>query len=212
MIKKITKNANNLGDPILEPIDKIKEKLDYFRSYFNKIQDLDDDELEKLKNEISTFFTLKVGSYTDEPPQRLFRISSNNRILEAQKKELSYLTDISQLLAPPIQFCDYGRCNIPNQQVLYCATTEAGAYWETKPQKGEVITISHYELKPNTKVRTFIVKDKLSEDKTVLTDLHEVYYLLEEFFEEIYSLPVSRDKPKDYIFSGQITSDQLFIQ
>jgi hypothetical protein len=210
MINKITKNDNNLGDPILEPLEKIKEKLDYFRGYFNKIQDLDDNEFERLKSEISTFFTLKVGSHTDKPPKRLVRISSNNRILEAQNKELCYLTDISQLLAPPIQYCNFGRCNIPNQQVLYCATSEAGAYWETKPKKGEVITISHYELKPNTKVRTFIVKDKLSEDREPITDLHEVYYLLEEFFEEIYSLPVSRDRPRDYLFSGQITSDQLF--
>jgi hypothetical protein len=210
MIEKITKNKDNLGEPDLHPIEKIVEKLNYFRSFFGKIQDLTDEEFDNLRKEISKFFTLKVGSNTDEPPKRLVRISSNNRILKAQGKELSYLTDISQLLAPPIEHCNFGRCNIPNQQVLYCATSEAGAYWEIKPQNGDVITISHFELKPNTKVNSFIVKKEITENPEIKSNLHEVYYLLEQFFEEIYSLRVSRDRPRDYLFSGQISSDQLF--
>ncbi|SHM43084.1 RES domain-containing protein [Flavobacterium chilense] len=210
MIEKITKNKDNLGEPDLEPIEKIVEKLNYYRSLFGKIQDLTDEEFENLRNDISKFFTLKVGSNTDQPPKRLIRISNNNRILEAQGKELSYLTDISQLLAPPIDYCNFGRCNIPKQQVLYCATSEAGAYWETKPQNGDVITISHFELKPNTKVNSFIVKKELTKNPEIKSKLHEVYYLLEEFFEEIYSLRISRDRPRDYLFTGQISSDQLF--
>lgn len=166
--------------------------------------------MKSLKNDISTFFSLKVGSHTDEPPKRLVRISNNNRILKAQGKELSYFTDISQILAPPIDYCNFGRCNIPNQQVLYCATSEAGAYWEMKPQNGDVITLSHFELKPNTKVNSFIVKKDITENPEIKSKLHEVYYLLEVFFEEIYSLLVSRDRPRDYLFSGQISSDQLF--
>lgn len=210
MIEKITKNKDNLGEPDLHPIEKIVEKLNYFRSFFGKIQDLSDEEFDNLRNEISKFFTLKVGSHTDEPPKRLVRISNNNRILEAQGKELSYFTDISQLLAPPIEYCNFGRCNIPKQQVLYCATSEAGAYWEIKPQNGDVITISHFELKPNTKVNSFIVKKDVTKNPEIKSKLHEVYYLLEEFFEEIYSLRVSRDRPRDYLFNGQISSDQLF--
>ncbi|MGL3000067.1 RES domain-containing protein [Flavobacterium sp. RSSB_23] len=210
MIERITKNKDNLGEPDLEPIEKIVEKLNYYRSLFGKIQDLTDEEFENLKNDISKFFTLKVGSNTDKPPKRLVRISNNNRILEAQGKELSYLTHISQLLAPPIDYCNFGRCNIPKQQVLYCATSEAGAYWEIKPQNGDVITISHFELKPNTKVNSFIVKKELTKKPEIKSKLHEVYYLLEEFFEEIYSLRISRDRPRDYLFTGQISSDQLF--
>jgi hypothetical protein len=210
MIEKITKNKDNLGEPDLHSIEEIVEKLNYFRSFFGKIQDLSEEEFENLRNDISKFFTLKVGSHTDEPPKRLVRISNNNRILEAQGKELSYFTDISQLLAPPIEYCNFGRCNIPKQQVLYCATSEAGAYWEIKPKNGDVITISHFELKPNTKVNSYIVKKDVTENPEIKSKLHEVYYLLEEFFEEIYSLRISRDRPRDYLFSGQISSDQLF--
>lgn len=210
MIEKLTKNPNNLTDPDLHPIEEIVKKLDYYRSLFCKTQDLSDEEFEILRKDISKFFTLKVGSDTNEPPKRLIRISNNNRILKAQGKELSYLTDISQLLAPPIDYCNFGRCNIPNQQVLYCATTEAGAYWETRPQSGDVVTISHFELKPQTKFNCFIIRKEKTKNPTIDNKLDEVYYLLEEFFEEIYSLRISRDRPRDYLFSGQISSDQLF--
>ncbi|WP_194850710.1 RES domain-containing protein [Nonlabens antarcticus] len=210
MIEKITKNNDNSREPDLHPIEKIIEKLDYYRSFFGKVQDLSDEEFENLQKDISKCFTLKVGSSTYEPPKRLVRISNNNRILKAKGKELNYLTDISQLLAPPIDCCNFGRCNIPKQQVLYCATSEAGAYWEIRPQKGDVITISHFELKPGVKVNTFIVKKDVTENPEIKSKLHEVYYLLEEFFEEIYSLRISRDRPRDYLFSGQISSDQLF--
>lgn len=210
MIEKITKNNDNLEEPDLHPIEKIVEKLDYYRTFFGKVHDLPDEEFIDLQKDISKFFTLKVGSNIDEPPKRLVRISSNNRILQAQGKELSYLTDISQLLAPPIDYCNFGRCNIPKQQVLYCATSEAGAYWEIRPKSGDVITISHFELKANTKVNTFIVKEDITKNPEIKSKLHEVYYLLEKFFEEIYSLRVSRDRPRDYLFSGQLSSDQLF--
>lgn len=123
---------------------------------------------------------------------------------------MTYLTEISELLAPPIEYCNYGRCNITGEQVLYCATSEAGAYWETKPENGDVITISHYELKPDTEVNCFIVRKNKSEEPKIETLIQEVYYVLEEFFVDIYSLPISRDRPKDYLFSGLLSSDQLF--
>lgn len=127
MIDKIANNETNQEDLNLHPTKDIVEKLNYYRSLFGKIQDLSDAEFEILKKDIAKFFNLKIGGNTQVAPQRLVRISNNNRILAAQGKELSYLTDISQLLAPPIQYCGFGRCNIPNQQVLYCATSEAGA-------------------------------------------------------------------------------------
>lgn len=120
------------------------------------------------------------------------------------------MTDISQLLAPPIQFCGFGRCNIPNQQVLYCATSEAGAYWEIKPKHGDVITISHYELKPNTKVYSLVIMKNKTENPKIQHQLHEVYYHLEDFFVDAYSLKVDRSRPRDYLFSALLSSEQLF--
>jgi len=210
MIEKVANNKSNTEKLNLNPTDKIKEKLDYYRTLFNKTHDLPPEEFEKLKQDIKTFFNLKPGGYTEEPPNRLVRISINNRILEAQGKELSYLTDISQLLAPPIDYCNFGRCNIPKQQVLYCAVNEAGAYWETKPKNGDVITISHFELKPHVKVNCNVIRNEKNKDPKISHQLQEVYYLLEDFFVDVFSLEVSRDRPGDYLFSGLLSSEMLF--
>ncbi len=210
MIDKIANNETNQEELNLHPTKDIKEKLDYYRSLFGKVQDLTDNEFENLKKDIAKFFNLKIGGNTQEPPPRLVRISNNNRILAAQGKELSYLTDISQLLAPPIQYCGFGRCNIPNQQVLYCATSEAGAYWETKPKHGDIITLSHYELKPNAKVNSLIIMREKTENPKIQHQLQEVYYLLEDFFVDAYSLEIDRNRPRDYLFSAMLSSEQLF--
>ena len=188
MINRITINEPDEETPLLHPTKDIVEKLTYYRSLFGKIHDLSEIEFESLKNEITEFFNLKVGGNTQDPPKRLVRISHNNRILDAQGKELSYLTDISQLLAPPIECCGFGRCNIPNQQVLYCATSEAGAYWEIKPKNGDVITLSLFELKPNAKVNSLIMMGHKTKDPKITHQLQEVYYLLEDFFVDVYSI------------------------
>jgi len=210
MINRITINEPDEETPLLHPTKDIVEKLTYYRSLFGKIHDLSEIEFESLKNEITEFFNLKVGGNTQDPPKRLVRISHNNRILDAQGKELSYLTDISQLLAPPIECCGFGRCNIPNQQVLYCATSEAGAYWEIKPKNGDVITLSLFELKPNAKVNSLIMMGHKTKDPKITHQLQEVYYLLEDFFVDVYSIEVDRTRPRDYLFSALLSSEQLF--
>jgi hypothetical protein len=210
MIEKVANNKFNTEKLNLNPPDKVKEKLDYYRTFFNKTHDLPADQLEELTQNVKTFFNLKSVGFTDNPPARLVRISINNRILASQEKELSYLTDISQLLAPPIQFCNYGRCNIERQQVLYCATSEAGAYWETKPKNGDVITLSHFELKPNVKVNCNIIRSEKRENSKANYPLIEIADLLEEFLIEAFSLEVSKDRPADYLFSSLLSSEQLF--
>src|SRR5690554_786298 len=210
MIEKVANNKFNTEKLNLNPPDKVKEKLDYYRTLFNKTHDLPADQLEELTQNIKTFFNLKAVGVTDNPPARLVRISINNRILSSQGKELSYLTDISQLLAPPIKYCNYGRCNIQGQQVLYCATSEAGAYWETKPKNGDVITLSYYELKPNAKVNCNIIRREKRENAKANHPLIEIAGLLEEFLIEAFSIEVSRDRPADYLFSSLLSSEQLF--
>lgn len=210
MIEKIANNELNTERLNLNPTNKIKEKIDYYRTLLGKTHDLSNDDFEILKNDIATFFNLKPGIPTNDAPKRIVRISNNNKILQAQGKELSYLTEISQLLAPPIEYCGFGRCNIPKQQVLYCAMNEAGAYWETKPKRGDVITISHFELKQGETVNCdVIIKDK-TKDPKISHQLQEVYYLLEDFFVDVFSLEVKRDRPRDYLFSGILSSEILF--
>lgn len=210
MIDRIANNRFNTEILNLNPPGKIKEKLDYYRSLFNKTQDLSQDEFSSLEHNIRVFFNLKAGGYTEDPPTGLIRISNNNKILSSQGKESGYLTNISQILAPPIELCNYGRCNIPKKQVLYCSISEAGAYWETRPQKGDVITISHFELKPGAKVNCTVIKKEKTLNPAITNQLQEVYYLLEEFFVEAYSLEVERTRPRDYIFSAVLASEMLF--
>ena len=210
LIEKINASDSNLEPIRLNPPSLIREKLDYFRSYFNKTHDLDPAEFEKLKKEIAVFFNGKPVSLLEDSPKGFVRISNNNRILAAQGKEPSYLTDISQLLAPPVKYCDFNRCNIPGQQVLYCATTEAAAYWEIKPRNGDIITISHFRLKPNATLKCSVIKTEKTKDPQISHEMHEVFYMLESFFIDVYSLPVSRERVRDYLFSAILSSEQLF--
>jgi RES domain len=209
MIEKVANNKYNTEKLNLNPPEKVKEKLDYYKSLFNGIHDLPIEAVDELAKDIKTFFNLKSVGFTNDPPERLVRISNNNRILASQGKSLSYLTDISQLLAPPIQYCDYGRCNIPHQQVLYCATSEAGAYWETRPRRGDVISLSLFELKPKAKVNCAVVR-KERRERDDNNPLKVVANLLEEFMIDAYSLEVSKNRPRDYLFSALLASEQLF--
>lgn len=209
MIEKVANNRFNTEVFNPNSPQEVKEKLDYYRSLFGKVQNLSAKDFEALKGDISTFFNLKPAHLAANPPERLVRISNNNNILAAQGKPLSYLTDITQLLAPPIDFCQYGRCNILNQQVLYCALDEASAYWETKPKNGDVISISHFKLKEGAKINCSVITNK-EDNRNLSTQLLEIFYLLDDFFIDAYSLLVDKNRPKDYIFSALLSSAQLF--
>lgn len=211
MLEKIAKNIINQDSyPIFNTPADVKEKLDYYRSLFNKTHDLTEQQFEELKRNISTFFNIKPTRLLKTLPTRLVRISNNNRICATEKKELGYLTNISQLLAPPITFTNYGRCNINEQQVVYCSINEASAYWEAKPQNGDVITISHFELKPNVYYNCASILKEKNQNPKIEHWVQEVYYMVEDFFVDVFSLDVSRDRPKDYVFSAMLSSDQIF--
>lgn len=210
LIEKIANNKTNRESMNLNPISDIKKKLDYYRQFFGRIHDLPETEFEELKENITTFFNLKPLSTAATLPRFLVRISNNNRILKAQGKEIGYLTDINQLLAPPVQYCTFGRCNLPRQQVVYCALDEASAYWETKPQNGDVITISRFLLKPGARGVCSVIKTEKEDRPNIAHKLQEVFYILDEFFIDAYAYPVDRDRPKDYLFSALLSSDQMF--
>lgn len=208
MIKKVANNETNQEEPNLEPTEKIVEKLNYYRSLIPKLPSLGDQEITDLKKDISTFFNIKPVRFNSTPPEYLFRISSNNRILG--EENLGFLTNVSQLLAPPIHLCTYNRCNLPEQQVLYCATDELTAYWETKPKKGDVITISLFKAKTGATLNTAVLDKEKSNDKNYSHQLLEVFHVLNDFFVEVFTMPVDRDNPKGYLFSAALSSEQLF--
>ncbi len=55
-----------------------------------------------------------------------------------------------------------------------------------------------------------MIKTEKTPDPKIEHKLQEVYYILEEFFVDAYSLPVARDRPRDYLFSALLSSEQLF--
>ncbi|MDY3339538.1 hypothetical protein PG279_10175 [Riemerella anatipestifer] len=210
MIEKIADNKTNQEPINLNSSEKIKEKLDYYRSLFGKIEDLNDVEFEKLKSDVQNFFNIKSSHFTNESPENLVRISNNTNILKSQGIELGCFTEISQILAPPTKYCNFGRCNMPSQQVLYCALNPASAYWETKPKKGDVITLSYWKRKKGVKINCNIIGHEKVLNPKIDTKLKEVFYLLDDFFIDAFSYEVDRSRPRDYLFSSLLSSEFLF--
>lgn len=210
MLDKIAIIKDGAPYPIPHSKEDVQEKLDYYRNLFGKTHDLPELEFEKLKQDIITFFNVKAVSPIKIPPPRLVRISDNAQILKSKGKNLSYLTEISELLAPPIKSCRYNRCNLMNQQVLYCSTNQAAAYWETKPKKGDVITLSLFELKPNVNINCGVIKKEKTKDPKIQHRLQELFYQIEEFYIDAFSFEVDKSRQQDYIFSAIISSELLF--
>ncbi len=96
--------------------------------------------------------------------------------------------------------------------MLYCSTTEAGAYWETRPKNGDVITLSQFELKEGAKVNCNVVDHQNKVNQNGTHPLQIVGAMLSEFLIDAFSLEVSRDRPKDYLFSSLLASEQLFYR
>jgi hypothetical protein len=207
MIKKVANNETNQEPMNLEPTEKIIEKLDYYRSLIPKLHELSDAEMSDLKKDVGTFFNIKPIVFSKQVPEYLVRISSNTNILG---ENLNFITNIDHLLSPPSHLSKFNRCNLPGEEVIYCATDETTAYWETKPKKGDVISISLFKAKENATLNCAVIDPKRKAPKKLNNELEEVFYLINDFFVEVFTMPVERDNPKKYFFSSTIASEQLF--
>jgi hypothetical protein len=170
---------------------------------------MDETQISELQSDIRTFFNLIPVHSIKTPPEYLFRISSNDSILG---REVNFLTKVSQLLAPPIELCNYNRCNIPGERVLYTATDELTAYWETKPKKGDTITISIYKAKEKQTLNIGRIGIAKSNIDISHTSMQNLFSLLDDFFIEVFTLPVERRNPIEYLFSSIIASELLFVE
>ncbi|MBB5638929.1 hypothetical protein HDE68_004867 [Pedobacter cryoconitis] len=209
-IAKIANNKFNTEKLNLHPVDKIIDKLNWYRSLFGKVHDLTEVEYQQLKKNVATFFNLKSVVKAVTLPRHLVRISHNTNIFAGKGVPVSYFTSIEDLLAPPTHLVKVNRCNVENEQVLYCSMDEGSAYWETKPKYGDIITLTRFVLKPEANcVCSVIVPEPFSADN-FSNPLRLVYSLIREFFVEVFTLKVDRSRPRDYLFSAIISSEQLF--
>ena len=95
--------------------------------------------------------------------------------------------------------------------MVYCADRPGGGLCgETKPTKGDVITISLFELLPDKTLNSALMKKEKTVDPRIDHPLREVYYLLEDFFVDVFSLEVDRHRPGDYLFSALLSSEAIF--
>ncbi|WP_152620321.1 RES domain-containing protein [Pedobacter lusitanus] len=140
----------------------------------------------------------------------MVRISHNTNIFAGRGMPVSYFTTIDDLLAPPLHLVKVNRCNIENEQVLYCSLDEASAYWETKPKYGDIITVSRFVLKDGANSICSVIVPEPFSTENFSNPLRLVYSLIREFFVDVFTLKVDRSRPRDYIFSAMITSEQLF--
>ncbi len=207
MIRKVANNETNQEPMNLEPTEKIIEKLDYYRSLIPKLHELSESEIADLKKDVGTFFNIKPVVFSKQVPEHLVRISSNTNILG---DKLNFITEIDHLLAPPSHLSKFNRCNLPGEEVIYCATDEITAYWETKPKKGDVISISLFKAKENATLNCAVIDPKRKAPKEFKNQLEEVFYLINDFFVEVFTMPVERNNPQKYFFSATISSEQLF--
>lgn len=209
-IAKIANNRTNQEDIILNPISSIIEKLNWYRSLFGKVQDLSDHDYNSLKKNIVSFFNLKSVVRAENLPRHLIRISHNSSIFKSRGEDISYIKNIKDLLAPPANLAKVNRCNLEGEQVLYCSLDEASAYWEVKPKYGDIITLTRFVLKEGAYSTCSIIVPYPVKPENFGSSMQIVYALIREFFVDVFTLKVDRDRPRDYLFSATLCSDQLY--
>jgi hypothetical protein len=96
----------------------------------------------------------------------LTRITINRNVVGENRR----IKNLSQLKYPPAnKVTKYGRCNLPKQSIFYATFTQITAFGELKPYAGDMITVSHWQLKnPETRLRFCpIFKNQPKEQNTI---------------------------------------------
>lgn len=197
----------------------VKEKLDYFRRLSDDgLKNLTEQEFDKLKAEFIKFQNVIFTFFSDISPTKLFRVT-NNKNIYGQKVKLQKITD---LIGPPSGKSSHGRCNLKEESVFYAALDFRTAIWETRPQAGDYITLSEWEIKPGEKLNahhifhpslTAINKDSvhaynawLETKKQINSELLEVFDELMLFLTEQYMKKVEDNENQNYLFSANYSS------
>jgi len=146
----------------------------------------------------------------------LFRARTHNR-LDGSDKTL--FTCESQFWNPPAEICKLGRCNDVNESLFYCSIELSTSIIETKPIKGEFITVAKFQIKNPEKyngarVRLIGVKtlSKLYPIKDVLGEDYErdaEGLELDETLDELFHKRISPETEKLYRLSVAVTKSML---
>lgn len=199
---------------------KIREKLNFFREISRKgLHNLSEKEIEDLKASFIKFININMTFWADTHPTKLFRVTNNKYLYEGAKVKLQIIDD---LLGPPLNKSYYGRCNLPNESVFYSALDFKTAIWETKPEVGDLITVSEWEIKKGEKLNTHNIfnpnvnnlskesidayESWINSKNRIDPSLGEIFEDVMLFFTEEFMKIVSNDKKENYLFSSILSS------
>ena len=127
-----------------EDINNFKALLDYFRQLSSDgISSLIEKQIISMLDNSIPFFSHLV--MTDVFPE-IHRLTVNRRVTGQNKR----IRDIDLLKYPPAdKVTKYGRCNLPNQSVLYASFLKMTTMSELKPRIGDLITETTWKVKDN---------------------------------------------------------------
>lgn len=148
--------------------------------------------------------------------QTLTRLSINKRIIGSNKR----IYNQKYLKYPPKELVNrYGRCNLKQQSILYATFGSLTALSEMKPLRGDLITMSTWEVIDDS---SLIISPILRQPKDDtfnprIWEMQKIYEkefekyppnirkqinLLNEFIADEFTKPVKPDNDRDYLFSA----------
>ena len=217
MIEKIVIDTEK---HIFEPVEKIGEKLNYFKQLSALgLENYTESELEKIRSDFNNFLNIDVAFFADTYPSRLYRITRNKRLYKENPYKLQKITD---LMGPPEEFANIGRVNMKGESVFYCALDFNTAIWETQPEVGEYITLSEWKIKDGQKIFNHFIfhpeetnlsiesqnafNSHLEQIGVIREDIRKVFIEILKFIAEEFMKPVDRNNSENYLFSSLIGS------
>ena len=134
----------NIQDIDETEVRNFQSLLDYLkRLSYDGVTSLIETQIKLMLGYSLKFFSHLVME--DSFPE-LYRLTINRRIFEENKR----VHEIKHLKYPPKEFVKrYGRCNQPNESVLYAAFNILTVMNELKPRVGDLITKSVWRVKNN---------------------------------------------------------------
>lgn len=222
MKKLIDTIVLDIENQIYNDLDSVIEKLDYYRELSQKgLSNLNNDQYNELHKNIKDFFNVQFLAISHIYNSELYRVTFNKGVTDGKNTKI---TNISQLLGPPTEKAKMNRCNLEGESVFYSAIDLNTAIWETKPQPGDIITISEWKIKPD---KYLIANSIFNHPEIDEINMHSKK-MQERFAKEIENVPptqnqlfneiikfateefvkiVDREKPKEYLFSAYFSSE-----
>ena len=205
-----------------QDIDDFKTLIQYFKQMSEDgISSYIEKQILRMLDYTIPFFAHLV--LTDIFPE-IHRLTVNKRVLGNNKR----IRDIKFLKYPPTdKVSRYGRCNYPNQSILYSSFLEFTALNETQPRKGDLITESKWRVRGNqtltycpifknqpthgvVNLRGLQINDVFEKTLKVYSEHEqEKINILVQFIADVFTKRIHYDNHFDYIFSAYF-SNKIF--